>query len=91
MWQQIEFALHQSIARVLTKVATLLPAVLALVLAVLIAGLAVWCWRLESGGCSMHSTLTKTCGVDIRQEGWDGHSPRARRMWCRELCSGAAF
>jgi hypothetical protein len=39
MWQQIESALHESIGRVLTKVATLLPAVLALVLAVLIAGL----------------------------------------------------
>ena len=39
MWQQIESALHESVARVLTKVATLLPAVLALVLAVLIAGL----------------------------------------------------
>ena len=39
MWQQIESALHASIARVLTKVASLLPAVLALVLAVLIAGL----------------------------------------------------
>ena len=37
MWQQIEFALHESIARVLTKVATLLPAMLALVLAVLLA------------------------------------------------------
>ena len=40
MWQQIESALHESIARVLTKVATLLPAVLALIFAVLIAGLA---------------------------------------------------
>ncbi len=39
MWQEIESALHESAARVLTKVATLLPAVLALVLAVLIAGL----------------------------------------------------
>ncbi len=39
MWQQIESALHESIARVLTKVATLLPAVLALVFAVLIASL----------------------------------------------------
>lgn len=39
MWQEIESALHDSIARVLTKVATLLPAVLAFVLAVLISGL----------------------------------------------------
>jgi hypothetical protein len=39
MWQQIESALHESIARVLTKVATLLPALLALIFAVLIAGL----------------------------------------------------
>jgi hypothetical protein len=39
MWQQIESALHESIARVRTKVATLLPAIFALVLAVLIAGL----------------------------------------------------
>lgn len=39
MWQEIESALHESIARVLTKVATLLPAVMALVLAVLISGL----------------------------------------------------
>ena len=30
MWDQIEFALHASLARVLTKVATLLPAVLSL-------------------------------------------------------------
>jgi len=39
MWEQIEFALHASLARVLTKVATLLPAVLSLVLAVLVCGL----------------------------------------------------
>jgi hypothetical protein len=39
MWQQIEFALHESVARVLTKVATLLPAIFALVLAVLVAGI----------------------------------------------------
>jgi len=39
MWQEIESALHDSIARVLTKIATLLPAVLALVVAVLISGL----------------------------------------------------
>jgi hypothetical protein len=39
MWQQIESALHESIARVLTKVAILLPALLALVLAVVIAAL----------------------------------------------------
>lgn len=39
MWEQIEFALHASLARVLTKVATLLPAVLSLVLAVVVCGL----------------------------------------------------
>jgi hypothetical protein len=39
MWDQIEFALHASLARVLTKVATLLPAVLSLVLAVLVCAL----------------------------------------------------
>jgi uncharacterized membrane protein len=39
MWPQIESALRDSFARVLTKVATLLPAVLALVLVLLIAGL----------------------------------------------------
>ena len=39
MWDQIEFALHASLARVLTKVAVLLPAVLSLVVAVLICGL----------------------------------------------------
>lgn len=39
MWEQIEFALHASLARVLTKVATLLPAVLSLVVAVLVCGL----------------------------------------------------
>ncbi len=39
MWEQIEFALHASLARVLTKVATLLPAVLSLVLAVLVCAL----------------------------------------------------
>ena len=39
MWEQIESALHASLARVLTKVAILLPAVLSLVLAVLVCGL----------------------------------------------------
>jgi hypothetical protein len=39
MGQQIESALHESVVRVLTKIATLLPAVLALVLAVVIASL----------------------------------------------------
>ena len=39
MWEQIRFALHASLARVLTKVAILLPAVLSLVLAVLVCGL----------------------------------------------------
>jgi hypothetical protein len=39
MWEQIEFALHASLARVLTKIATLLPAVLSLVLAVAVCGL----------------------------------------------------
>jgi hypothetical protein len=39
MWQQVQFALQASLARVLTKVATLLPAVLSLVVAVLICGL----------------------------------------------------
>ncbi|HEX3471797.1 MAG TPA: hypothetical protein VHT28_11495 [Silvibacterium sp.] len=39
MWEQIEFALRASLARVLTKVATLLPAVLSLVLTVLVCGL----------------------------------------------------
>jgi len=39
MWDQVEFALHASLARVLTKAAVLLPAVLSLVVAVLICGL----------------------------------------------------
>jgi hypothetical protein len=39
VWQQIESALHESVARILTKVAALLPALLALVLAVVIAAL----------------------------------------------------
>ena len=39
MWEQVEFALHASLARVLTKVAVLLPAVLSLIVAVLICGL----------------------------------------------------
>lgn len=39
MGKQIEFALHESLARVLTKVAMLLPAVLALVLAIVIAAI----------------------------------------------------
>jgi hypothetical protein len=39
MWEQIESALHASLARILTKVATLLPAVLALTLAVIVCGL----------------------------------------------------
>jgi hypothetical protein len=39
MWEQIEFALRASLARVLTKIAILLPAVLSLVLAVAICGL----------------------------------------------------
>jgi hypothetical protein len=39
MWEQVEFALHASLARVLIKVGVLLPAVLSLVVAVLICGL----------------------------------------------------
>ena len=39
MWQQVENALHASLIRVLTEVATLLPALLSLVLAVAICGL----------------------------------------------------
>lgn len=39
MWEQIEFALRASLARVLAKVATLLPAVLSLVLTVVVCGL----------------------------------------------------
>jgi len=39
MWEQIESALRDAFARVLTKVATLLPAVLSLVLAVVVCGL----------------------------------------------------
>ena len=36
MWQQVVIALHQSIARMLTKVAILLPALVALLLAVIV-------------------------------------------------------
>lgn len=40
MWQQVENALHASLVRVLTEVATLLPAILALLLAIVICGIA---------------------------------------------------
>ncbi len=39
MWQQVENALHDSLVRVLTEVATLLPALLSLLLAVTVCGL----------------------------------------------------
>lgn len=39
MWLEIDNALHASLTRVLTKIATLLPAVVSLILAVLICGL----------------------------------------------------
>ena len=39
MWQQVENALHASLVRVLTEVATLLPALLSLLLAVTVCGL----------------------------------------------------
>jgi hypothetical protein len=39
MWEQIEKALHDSLVRVLTEIATLLPAVVSLLLAVAICGL----------------------------------------------------
>jgi len=39
MWEQVEKALHDSLVRVLTEIATLLPAVISLLLAVAICGL----------------------------------------------------
>lgn len=39
MWQQVENALHASLTRVLTEIATLLPALLSLLLAVIACGL----------------------------------------------------
>lgn len=42
MWEQVQEALNQSAARVLTGMASLLPGVVALVLAVVIAALAAW-------------------------------------------------
>jgi len=39
MWEQVEFALHASLQRVLIKVGVLLPAVLSLIVAVLVCGL----------------------------------------------------
>ena len=36
MWQQVVIALHQSVARILTKVAILLPALVALLLAIIV-------------------------------------------------------
>ena len=38
MWQQVEKALHDSLIRVLTAIATLLPAVVSLLLAVALCG-----------------------------------------------------
>src|SRR5512134_3831216 len=42
MWEQVQEALNQSAARVLTGMASLLPGVVALVLAVVVAALAAW-------------------------------------------------
>ena len=44
MWGQIESALHDSLVRVLTEIATLLPAVVSLLLAVAICGLLGLCF-----------------------------------------------
>lgn len=42
MWDQIEQALHQSMARVLNELASLLPGMAALIATILVSGLAAW-------------------------------------------------
>ena len=90
MLQQIESALHASLARVLTLIATFLPAVFALILAL---GVGLLLGALLS--CALHRTLTSLKLDDastpvLRPECWNGPPSAALRCCSPGLCSGYA-
>jgi hypothetical protein len=82
MGKQIEYALHDSLARVLTKIATLLPAVLALLVAIAAAALvgAVLAYALRRLLTAMHFDERMQRGQTANRMDWAAIQSPARAV-----------